>query len=593
MSCFAPLSPKSEPGRRQAPNRAQRARALRTKPIVRESNERIQRKCSECVEEDQLQRQHDVAGAGVRSAFQEQLLQKARSGGGTALPPPVRHFMEPRFGASFEGVRLHDDATASTLAKGVNARAFTIGRDIFFKQGEFRPDTNDGRRLVAHELAHVLQQRAGMRLQRQALDGDQLANDATSEEKQCPDVKPFGAFPTCDEVNPRPTGALPPAPRWSNDPTLAEIRLEPPGRNKTLLSRARGSRGEPVGLVQQALLAWGCRTKDRNLLPVFGADGIVGSETEAAIKKFQCELGLVTDGIVGPITLGSLDTFVGAAPPFVFPPGLEPPGPLTETTPTDVPPPTNEREPVGPIKSPIAPAGFCEPYSSKIVALLQQQRVLQSMLLFTAKFGSPDVTALWITYLTTPKSGTRGVLPPRRIFDDATTTLVKSFVEDPETDFTAQDVLDRLAAELVANHPELLPPFAGGATLSPPVLISEILGPLDDLPMSFEDPFNRIPALIAGGPGKGASDAGDDTRSTDGAFVVEDLGGGNFRIRATLEFDVMDAVDFCPGAPGSEIAQLLVTKDMSRLEATPDVPTYDTPFEVKYSVVKQADFKKP
>ena len=78
--------------------------------------------------------------------------------------------MEVRFGRDFSGVRIHRGAEANTLADTAHARAFTIGGSIFFRQGEFQPGTNQGKRLIAHELTHVLQQRAGMRsVQREVL----------------------------------------------------------------------------------------------------------------------------------------------------------------------------------------------------------------------------------------------------------------------------------------------------------------------------------------------------------------------------------------------------------------------------------------
>ncbi len=82
----------------------------------------------------------------------------ARHGQGTPLPAPVRSFMEQGFGADFGAARLHADAEAAALADSVNARAFTVRNDIYFAAGEYRPALESGRRLLAHELAHVVQQ---------------------------------------------------------------------------------------------------------------------------------------------------------------------------------------------------------------------------------------------------------------------------------------------------------------------------------------------------------------------------------------------------------------------------------------------------
>ncbi len=81
-------------------------------------------------------------------------------GGGSPLPSPTRSFMESRFGADFSPVRVHADNSAAQLSEQLNARAFTVGRDIYFNRDKFSPDSADGRHLLAHELTHTIQQGA-------------------------------------------------------------------------------------------------------------------------------------------------------------------------------------------------------------------------------------------------------------------------------------------------------------------------------------------------------------------------------------------------------------------------------------------------
>ena len=69
-----------------------------------------------------------------------------------------RAFFEPRFGRDFRHVRLHSDATTARSAESLKARAFTFGREIAFAPGQYQPATNRGRKLLAHELTHTLQQ---------------------------------------------------------------------------------------------------------------------------------------------------------------------------------------------------------------------------------------------------------------------------------------------------------------------------------------------------------------------------------------------------------------------------------------------------
>ncbi|MFC5175314.1 eCIS core domain-containing protein [Nocardioides taihuensis] len=79
-------------------------------------------------------------------------------GGGRPLEQEVRTFMEQRFGHDFGSVRVHTDVRAAEAAQAVHAHAFTLGKDIAFAAGQWRPSTHEGRRLLAHELTHVVQQ---------------------------------------------------------------------------------------------------------------------------------------------------------------------------------------------------------------------------------------------------------------------------------------------------------------------------------------------------------------------------------------------------------------------------------------------------
>jgi hypothetical protein len=80
---------------------------------------------------------------------------------GRALDAATRVFMEPRFGADLSSVRIHDDAEAAKSARALSARAYTIGEHVVFGSGQYRPGNDAGHHLVAHELAHVMQARAG------------------------------------------------------------------------------------------------------------------------------------------------------------------------------------------------------------------------------------------------------------------------------------------------------------------------------------------------------------------------------------------------------------------------------------------------
>ena len=83
---------------------------------------------------------------------------RALRGSGQPLPKSIRTFFESRFGYDFSHVRIHTDPEAAKLARALNAEAFTYGRDIYFGEGRYNPNTLTGKRLLAHELAHVVQQ---------------------------------------------------------------------------------------------------------------------------------------------------------------------------------------------------------------------------------------------------------------------------------------------------------------------------------------------------------------------------------------------------------------------------------------------------
>jgi hypothetical protein len=77
---------------------------------------------------------------------------------GQPLDASTRAFMDSRFGQDFSGVRVHTGARAAESARAVNALAYTVGRDVVFDAGQYQPQTNEGRGLLAHELTHVMQQ---------------------------------------------------------------------------------------------------------------------------------------------------------------------------------------------------------------------------------------------------------------------------------------------------------------------------------------------------------------------------------------------------------------------------------------------------
>jgi outer membrane protein OmpA-like peptidoglycan-associated protein len=124
----------------------------------------VSRKCGACESEQEENLQRKEAGTSLDRQADSGASSAAGSGlngllgSGAPLAPGVRGFFESRFGRSFGDVRVHADHEADTAARSIDALAFTVGRDVVFSAGAYSPDTQSGRRLLAHELTHVVQQ---------------------------------------------------------------------------------------------------------------------------------------------------------------------------------------------------------------------------------------------------------------------------------------------------------------------------------------------------------------------------------------------------------------------------------------------------
>jgi|GEM_PF-6793648 len=121
------------------------------------SGPQVQRKCASCEEEDKVHAKPDAASSGLEpestSAVEDTL-----NSSGQPLDHETRFFMETRFGRDFSGVRVHFDQNAAASARSIGARAYAFGPHMVFGAGQYSPRTPQGRRLIAHELTHTVQQ---------------------------------------------------------------------------------------------------------------------------------------------------------------------------------------------------------------------------------------------------------------------------------------------------------------------------------------------------------------------------------------------------------------------------------------------------
>lgn len=185
---------------------------------------------------------------------------------GAPLAEPLRQFFEPRFGHDFGHVRIHTDSNAGRAAQAIDARAYTVGDHVFFAPGQYTPTTDTGRRLLAHELSHVLQQNGVVR----------RACDKAIVGKRTEPV----FFP--------------------RDPKLMDVF-----KGASVL-KENAAEKDAIGLVQQALTdigrpagIWG-PNKD-------GVDRSFKGDTADAVKLFQGDAGLGQSGEVDQDTLRCLD----------------------------------------------------------------------------------------------------------------------------------------------------------------------------------------------------------------------------------------------------------------------------------------------
>jgi len=137
----------------------------------------IQRKCQACEEKEKHVHRKESNGNEVHGSNGLDNYVSSLSSSGQAMSPASRSFFEPRFGHDFSNVKIHTDAVAAKSAQSINALAYTTGNNIVFNSGQYAPESDSGKRLMAHELTHVVQQRGAIQtkiIQRDGNKGSQV-----------------------------------------------------------------------------------------------------------------------------------------------------------------------------------------------------------------------------------------------------------------------------------------------------------------------------------------------------------------------------------------------------------------------------------
>jgi hypothetical protein len=160
--------------------------------VQRQEEEEIEAKLASNQPQQGLQRQEEEeepvqpkAASGQVPAVSEDMEARINTarGGGQELPESIRGSLEPHFGRDFSEVRVHTDGEADDLSQKLGARAFTTGQDVFFRSGDYQPESEDGRKLLGHEMTHVVQQ-GGAPISRKAVETEEKGAPADKKEAE-------------------------------------------------------------------------------------------------------------------------------------------------------------------------------------------------------------------------------------------------------------------------------------------------------------------------------------------------------------------------------------------------------------------------
>jgi hypothetical protein len=321
--------------------------------VMRMPASAVQRKCTSCEgeEEEKIQRkplastitplvQRSPSGSTLDASSSEESRINSIRGGGQSLSESARTFFEPRFGTDFSHVRVHTDSNAAESARGVNALAYTVGRGVVFGAGQYAPGTASGKRLLAHELTHVVQQQAGVHLRDRVGEIDDLHErhaDGTSQtvvdplqhqvniQRQTLPSEQLTELPAATETTQSVPGETTTNKSPSSDPLVIEAAVGVKGDNRVddvakvqarllavgLLSEADIAVESPMPVVTTPTSPSGTEVSDTGIT---GSTAVAGGTTPAAIteasltttiaaiREFQQSLFSkeVVDGNVGP-----------------------------------------------------------------------------------------------------------------------------------------------------------------------------------------------------------------------------------------------------------------------------------------------------
>jgi len=446
--------------------------------------------------------------------------------------------MEPRFGHDFGSVRVHSDSQAARAANSVHALAYTLGRDIYFASGQFAPESAGGKRLLAHELTHVVQQA-----------GHDTADNVVQRACNtaiCP-------TPTdCILISKSPTGTRYLFVKGSDEFEAGEkARLEtaaralPVGATVDILGMASSDGGADFN---ERL---SCHRADA-AAAVFAA---AGKASNLAYKEATGEV----PGTDNDANFRGVDIVIQSptpSPPTPAPPTPAQPAP---SVPVDSCP--------CPAATPSCPATYCSAMGRRwaMADRLTSGPVLEAAL--TVLAGS----AVGTIYNQFIWGGLSGVMT-------LSSSLTNEFATICQTAVATNHIMTAIINAIWGHYPASTPVGPIPLSTIAPTAAGDIGTPGNANELVYCGATNA-PGLLAGGIGTtqlstlvGAiPSTQNDSRSATGQIDVSrhTLPGGGSRLvfTPTVDIEVKDTVDFCPGNCGDRAAQV-ATVPLSRWEAS-------------------------
>ena len=530
----------------------------RAKPVV------LQKQLAIGAADDPLEREADrvadqvmaapahsaVSGAPLRiQRFQNQgggqmdkapaSVERVLASSGRPLEPGLRRDMEQRFGHDFSRVRLHTDAEAGRSAQDVNASAYTAGHNIVFGMGRFAPGTHEGRRLIAHELTHVVQQNSEVHAQN-------IQRSCGPEEIRTTE----SCISTSSGVADRPRYLF----RVNCDEFLEGNELD-------LRSDAASIESNEVVEIHGLASEEGSAEFNLNLSCARALKAKTVIEDTLAIRGVSATIITYSHGSQPGIR--SANRSVALIRRTTPRPGTTQPIAVPEPHPQATDP---HYDPVPGVNE-CTDSTYCTPYSTPAEISSAKAYLLTFFIPVLEGLFGADVGALWRSYLS--RSPGDSLAP--RIFDTPGNSIYEAFTINNYIEDEVNIVLDLVASRLSRGYGNVVQPL--DRFIDPPER---------ELSTDFANAFT-IPGNIAGGVG--SSDAGRDHRKItwgNVSFDITELPFGRriVEIEAYVNFEVKDAIDFCPGFCGAIAEQKLATIKMSRLEASE--AAYDVPFIVRF-----------